>query len=185
MIVSNANIVFAKLRANLAYLEKLGTVSDSVTRTLLLSILALIKKRVFEEGKNTSMRGMGGYSKQYQDKIRGANGWSNSNVTLELTGQLRREYILDSDGKNWVIGFLTSTGEKAYSYKYKFDGGRKTKNNPSGTKGTKRITTTTEASGQVARDLEKRYGTVFEMSTPEIVKSNEIFIFESNRRLNG
>lgn len=185
MIQSNANIVFAKLRANLANLNKLGSVNDSITRTLLLSILALIKKRVFQDGKNTSMRGMGGYSKQYQDKIRGVNGWSNSNVTLELTGQLRREYILDSDGKNWVIGFLSNSGEKPYSYKYKFEGGRKTKNNPSGTKGAKKITTTNEASGQLARDLEKRYGTIFEMSATEIAKSNDIFIYEANRRLNG
>lgn len=185
MIESNANSVYARLMANIGKVKAFGTVQDQVTRTTLLTVLALMKKRIFENGLNANMKGMGTYSRQYYEKVRRANGWSNSNVTLELAGEMRREFTLGVDGGEWVIGFESGIGEKSYSFKYDYTGKRKSKNNPSGTKGAKKLTTTAPASGKRARDLEKRYGTVFEMSQSEISDFGKIVQFEINRRLNG
>jgi len=183
MIQSNSQTVFAKLRSNISALQQLGKPNDQVTRTLLLTALALMKKRIFENGMNASMRGIGVYSSEYYNKVRKANGWSNRNITFELTGQMRNDFILTIDSGAWAIGFIGNGG--AYSYKYDFSGKKKSKNYPSKSKGVKTVTKSALDSGKRARMLEKRFGTVFEMTAQEEMDIKKAFEYEVKRRLNG
>lgn len=185
MYTSNAQEVFGKLRKNLQAVQKVATVQDKTSRATLLSILALVKKRVFEEGRNANGKGFGTYSKEYYNKVRKANNNSSTKINLELTGDMRREFILDNDGKSWVIGFIRSGGEQNYSYKKEFTGKRKSKNNPNKQKGVLRVNTTVPVSGDRAALLEKRYGIIFNLSKEESEKLRAVFEYEINKRLNG
>lgn len=182
---SNGQQVYARLLKNLDSLRKLGSVTDKATRSILLSSLAVMRKRVFETNENVVGKGFGVYSKEYYDKIRKANNWSNPKINIELTGEMRREFILDVANGKWVIGFLRSNGKEPYSFKKSFTGKRKSKNNQLGAKGIKKVTTTAPVSGERARLLEKRYGTIFNMSKTEIALFFEAFNFEAAKRLNG
>jgi len=184
MIKSNGQDIYARLRNNIQNLKNLGTAKDAATRVILFSTLALIKKRVFENGEKADGGKIGTYSNSYM-KIRKANNWSGSNIILELTGEMRREFILDVSNGKWVIGFLRGNGDESYTYKKEFSGNRKSKNNPSGSKGIRRVTTTAPVSGYRAEILEKKYGTIFQMSKIEIDQVLKAFDFEIKKRLNG
>jgi hypothetical protein len=185
VVRSNATQVYAKLRNDIKNLKKLGSVSDSVTRTIIFTSLALMKKRIFEDGRTTSGSGIGTYSKDYYNKVRKANNWSNTKITLELTGEMRREFIPAPVNGNWAIGFLRANGDESYSFKKEFTGKRKSKNNPSGTKGIRRVTTTAPVSGDRAEVLEKRYGTIFHMSVDEVNEVTKAFEHEVKKRIGG
>lgn len=185
MVKSNANQVYAKLRSDVKSLKGLGTANDAVTRTIIFTSLALMKKRIFEDGKTTAGSNIGTYSKEYYNKVRKANNWSNTKVTLELTGEMRREFIPAPQNGQWTIGFLRANGDESYSFKKEFTGKRKSKNNPIGTKGIRRVTTTAPLSGDRADALEKRYGTIFQMSVGEVEEVAKAFEHEVKKRIGG
>jgi hypothetical protein len=182
---SNGNIVYAKLREGIIQAKAVGTPSDAATRAILLTSVALMKKRIFELGRDANERSLGPYSEEYRNKVRKANNWGNTNITLELTGEMRREFVPSPQGGVWVVGFLRGNADETYSYKKEFTGKRKSKNNPTGRKGILRVNTTAPVSGDRAEALEKRFGPIFQLTKSEEQEVTKAFVFEISKRIGG
>lgn len=131
--------------------------ADSVTREAAVTALAVSKRRIFDEGRNSSGAGIGTYSPSYL-RIRAKRGFSGGRVILTLTDQLRVDYTLVAIANGYGLGF---TG---------------------GAAGTNSSNAT---SSDKARYAEDRYGSIFALTNDELQLVQRIVQNRVNKILNG
>jgi hypothetical protein len=109
-----------------------------IFREALLSVLALQKQRIFEEGKNEDGKSFGRYTAAYL-KVRAKYHHSNTNINFDLTDETMREYTVGDTENGIGLGYLNKANENSKS----------------------------PNAAQKSKYLEARYGKFFDMSYKE------------------
>ena len=126
-----------------------------------LGLYQRMVERIFDKGQKTNGKKIGKYSSEYDAKVRAANNRTGSSINLQLTGELRRDFIFEQKDKSFLIGFRTEDGTGIYKYKVFEENKGKL---------VKKTKTETDApnSAKRAQELEDRFGIIFEPSEDEI-----------------
>lgn len=100
----NTNIAEVNARI-IAKLERLKD-KELVTRPLCFDLLELMKKRIHEDGRNSSGTQTGVYSKGYlAERIKKYNRSSDPKVIVSLTRQLENDWSVIATSRGYGIGF--------------------------------------------------------------------------------
>jgi hypothetical protein len=88
--------------------EQLESVKDTeqIAAEAALSLLAQIKRRIFQEGLNSANQPIGTYSDSYIEFRMDQYNWGPSDdVILELTGQMREDFTVGNSTEGYGLGF--------------------------------------------------------------------------------
>lgn len=100
----NTNIAEVSTRI-IAKLEKLKD-KEFITRPLCFDLLEIMKKRIHEDGKNSSGTAIGTYSRSYLlERINKYNRTADTKVVVSLTRQLENDWSVIATTNGYGIGF--------------------------------------------------------------------------------
>jgi hypothetical protein len=93
---------FAQAAQRLAEFEN----PNQFASAALFTLLAKMKRRIFEEGLNSENQQIGTYSQGYVEYRQEAYNWSDSSrVILELTGQMREDFVVGEGPEGFGLGW--------------------------------------------------------------------------------